>query len=199
MLERFLYWAGGIVSISGAILQMYPALSPMYGNYMAWSMMILGVATFSAGFFVKARKADVVISDESQSLFNQSIKAENNSGTISPTYNNNFQIGVNPTFDFIQEPIKTMNDDGSMTTKMIARISSPASRLTIKAQGRNLVSMNISRPSVRGASTTVKQEVRRWADDGSITESFASPSGTYEINIQTKDNVPPRIAHEIEN
>ena len=107
-------------------------------------------------------------------------------------------IGVKSTFDLIEDPIQTENSDGTYTTRYLAKLSAPASRLIVQAQGSNLLSLDISRPASNGVSSTMKSEVRKWSDQNTITESFASPSGTYQISVVSKDKEIPRIAQEIE-
>lgn len=137
--------------------------------------------------------------DKSKSLFNQSVKVDGAGNTVSPTYNNNVTFGVIPKLELIHGPVQHHEQDGTFITKYVVKMSAPAARLTVQAQGERLLDLDVSRPTVGGNSMTSKNDYRRWVDDkGFIAESFSSPSGTYEISVKSNSDALPQIAHQVE-
>ena len=178
---------------------MWPTIEPLIG-YGVLAGCAVGFVGGAVLYFWPEKITEVVpVTGEKKSIFDQSVNVTGeNSGTIAPTYNNTVNVGIKPEFRPVGEPRFIERADGGLITVLTAQMTAPASRLTVQAQGNNLVSLYIARPAQGGVSSTSKMEVRRWSGDNHLTESFANPSGTYEITIQTRDHNRPKIAHEVE-
>jgi hypothetical protein len=191
----------GVASLVGGtvVTMIWPTIDSTLGYWILAACGLSFVAAAVLYFLPAPEPIEAAVSDESKRLFDQRILISGeNSGTISPTYNNTVNLGIHPELILIEEPRLHKNTDGTMITVCRTRMSSPASRLHVQAVGDNLLSMNISRPPSAGACSTSKMEVRRWADGNTINESFANPSGEYSIEVKTSDDRPPKIANQVD-
>ncbi|WP_139210066.1 hypothetical protein [Palleronia pelagia] len=138
--------------------------------------------------------------DEYKKIYDQSVNVGENSGTVSPTYNNTtINQEVEPELEIVEGP--TVEEwQGNKKVTIIARLTKPVSRLSVQAQGQNVTGLGIRRPVTDGASSTVKPGLKKWSNPeaGVVEESFENASGTYEIAAVFTDGPEPVIAHKIE-
>ena len=79
------------------------------------------------------------------------------------------------------------------------KLTKPISRISIRAQGDNVIAMDVSRPIVGLRSSTSKGEVSRAALPGGLglAEQFSNASGEYEIIVVCSTEDAPSLACDL--
>lgn len=200
------YYGGFVLlglGIYVAIASQFPA---SYGlGYMSKLSMVVGAVLLLGGlvWHLAASKAQVdtnsdkrlgdvditesrPVENKDKPLFDQSIKVDSNSGTISPTYNNTVNIAPKPRLDLLGDPQISSQENGSSVVKFLVNAPVSIPRLTVQAIGPGVNAMSILREAIGGVASTSKSEIRRGTQDGMPIESFANALGRYEVTVQTK-------------
>ncbi|MEQ8328193.1 MAG: hypothetical protein RIE84_14640 [Parvibaculum sp.] len=123
----------------------------------------------------------------------------NNSGTVSPVYNNTVSIGTQPKVELVDEPVQEQMDDGTYRTGFRIRLTGVASRLTLIAEGDDILDLGLTRPAVNGVSTASFAEPRTVKNPDKYEFSFSNASGEYLLWIDTRGSEAATLKYVIQS
>lgn len=129
----------------------------------------------------------------------QILRMANNSWSINQTANNNIINKEEPARLIIVSESGPYPRDSWHLYVYRVKLTKTASRISVKAQGENVLALDISRPIVGLRSSTSKSEVFRSPIAGGLglEEQFSNASGEYEIIIVCKTADPPSLAYDL--
>ena len=190
MLKEFL----SAVSVEALIVAVPVFFAGILANHPGTIIVCAGVGLVLARLIPKMREQRQQKLGNFRPFVDNSVSIIGDNNTFAPKYNTNINLNAPPEFKFTRDPVSQKNSDGTFTVTYYGTLTAPASRLSLQAQGKGLLSFEVGQT---GALSTPKQSVESTRGSGFIGESFYGTPGSYEIRVVTSVDEVPKIAKRV--